>query len=54
MVDELIEKYNPDFAVEEKGSRTEEMLPEENPLGNIFKSKNIPFIIINRINKREI
>ncbi len=43
MVGDLIEKYEPDFGVEENGSRAEETPSQDDPLYSLFKAKNIPF-----------
>ncbi|MFX0069719.1 MAG: hypothetical protein ACFFAO_01385 [Candidatus Hermodarchaeota archaeon] len=42
LVEGLIEKYQPDFAMEERGMRDEGLNPKD-PLVKLFKDKNIPF-----------
>jgi len=42
LIEGLIEKYHPDFAMEEKGMRDERLNPND-PLIKLFKEKNIPF-----------
>jgi len=42
LVEKLIEKYEPDIALEERGMRDESLNPND-PLVSLFKKKNIPF-----------
>lgn len=42
LIEGLIEKYHPDFAMEEKGMRDETLNPND-PLVKLFKDKGIPF-----------
>ena len=42
LIESLIEKYKPDFALEEKGLREEESIKSD-PLARLFKEKSIPF-----------
>lgn len=43
LIKELINKYQPDFAVEEKGSRWDEVISEEDPIAVLFKHFDIPY-----------
>ncbi len=43
IVKELIRNYQPDFAVEEKGSRWDEVISEEDPITVLFNQNNIPY-----------
>ena len=42
----LIAKYNPDFAVEEKGSRWEDTISHEDPLETLFRENRIPYKMV--------
>ena len=42
LIESLIEKYKPDFALEEKGLRDEDSIKTD-PLAKLFKEKEIPF-----------
>jgi len=41
-IDEMIAKYQPNFAVEEKGLRTEDEFRYDNPLIEVFQNHDIP------------
>lgn len=43
LIEDLINKYHPNFAVEEKGSRWDEVISEEDPIAALFKQNNIPY-----------
>jgi len=43
LIKELIEKYNPDFAIEEKGSRWEDTISSDDPLESLFRENKIPY-----------
>ena len=45
LIEGLIEKYHPDFAMEEKGMR-DEMLNPNDPFVELFKEKGIPELLI--------
>ncbi|MBD3214810.1 MAG: hypothetical protein GF311_19520, partial [Candidatus Lokiarchaeota archaeon] len=45
LMEKYIDKYQPDFAVEEKGNRDPELL-EDDPLRSLFKSKKIPYSMV--------
>jgi len=42
----LIAKYNPNFAVEEKGSRWEDTIPNDDLLQTLFREYNIPYKMV--------
>ena len=46
LIEKLIDKYNPDFAIEEKGSRWEDTISNEDPLDVLFREKNIPYKMV--------
>ncbi|MFX0027038.1 MAG: methylene-tetrahydromethanopterin dehydrogenase N-terminal domain-containing protein [Candidatus Hermodarchaeota archaeon] len=43
LIKNLIDKYHPDFAVEEKGSRWDEVISEEDPIAVLFNEYKIPY-----------
>ncbi|MBY9008799.1 MAG: hypothetical protein KGD74_02925 [Candidatus Lokiarchaeota archaeon] len=45
IIEGLIEKYKPNFVMEEKGNRND-ALTEDDPLRNLFMSKNIPYEMV--------
>jgi len=46
LIEHLIEKYNPDFAVEEKGSRWEDTIAPDDPLESLFREFKIPYKMV--------
>ena len=46
LIENLIEKYNPDFAVEEKGSRWEDTIAPDDPLESLFREFKIPYKMV--------
>ncbi|MFX0081152.1 MAG: methylene-tetrahydromethanopterin dehydrogenase N-terminal domain-containing protein [Candidatus Hodarchaeota archaeon] len=46
LIKELIGKYNPDFALEEKGSRWEDTISPDDPLESLFEENHIPYKIV--------
>jgi len=46
LIEELIEKYNPTFAVEEKGSRWDDTISPEDPIETIFRKHGIPYKMV--------
>ncbi|TXT61235.1 MAG: putative Methylene tetrahydromethanopterin dehydrogenase (MtdB) [Promethearchaeota archaeon] len=46
LVRNLVDKYEPDFAVEEKGSRWDETISKEDPVGAQFKELGIPYQMV--------
>jgi len=46
LIENLIAKYNPDFAVEEKGSRWEDTISNDDPLATLFRENNIPYKMV--------
>lgn len=46
LIEELIEKHNPNFAVEEKGSRWEDTISHEDPIETLFREHGIPYKMI--------
>ncbi|MGV9200130.1 MAG: methylene-tetrahydromethanopterin dehydrogenase N-terminal domain-containing protein [Promethearchaeia archaeon] len=43
LVKEIIDKYNPDFAMEEKGSRWADTISKDDPLEKLFRKHDIPY-----------
>ncbi|MFX1431230.1 MAG: NAD(P)-dependent methylenetetrahydromethanopterin dehydrogenase [Promethearchaeota archaeon] len=46
LIENLIAKYNPAFAVEEKGSRWEDTISHNDPLETLFRENNIPYKMV--------
>ncbi|UCD00745.1 MAG: hypothetical protein JSV23_07590, partial [Promethearchaeota archaeon] len=46
LIEGLIAKYNPDYAVEEKGSRWEDTISHEDPLETLFREYKIPYKMV--------
>ncbi|MFW9867164.1 MAG: methylene-tetrahydromethanopterin dehydrogenase N-terminal domain-containing protein [Candidatus Thorarchaeota archaeon] len=46
LIEQLIAKYNPDFATEERGSRWEDIISKEDPLEGLFKEHEIPYEMV--------
>ena len=46
LIEDLIEKYNPHFAVEEKGSRWEDAISHEDPIETLFREHRIPYKMV--------
>ena len=46
LLEELIEKYKPNFAVEEKGSRWEDTISHEDPIEILFQEHGIPYKMV--------
>lgn len=46
LIENLIEKYNPDFVVEEKGSRWEDTIAPGDPLESLFREFKIPYKMV--------
>ncbi|MFX1391745.1 MAG: methylene-tetrahydromethanopterin dehydrogenase N-terminal domain-containing protein [Promethearchaeota archaeon] len=46
LIENFIAKYNPDFAVEEKGSRWEDTISNQDPLETLFRENNIPYKMV--------
>ncbi len=46
LIKNFIEKLHPNFAVEEKGSRWEEVISQDDPISVLFKNYNIPYQMI--------
>ncbi|MFW9773293.1 MAG: methylene-tetrahydromethanopterin dehydrogenase N-terminal domain-containing protein [Candidatus Heimdallarchaeota archaeon] len=46
MIKDLIIKYKPNFAIEEKGSRWEDVISHEDPLEVLFKEFDVPYKMI--------
>ncbi|MFX1379939.1 MAG: methylene-tetrahydromethanopterin dehydrogenase N-terminal domain-containing protein, partial [Promethearchaeota archaeon] len=46
LIEKLIAKYNPDFAIEERGSRWEDTISNEDPLESLFRNNNIPYNMV--------
>ena len=46
LIESIIEKYQPNFAVEENGSRWEEVISQDDPISVLFRTYNIPYQII--------
>jgi len=46
LIENLIGKYNPDFAIEEKGSRWEDTISNEDPLETLFRENSIPYQMV--------
>ncbi|TKJ23213.1 MAG: hypothetical protein CEE43_03515 [Promethearchaeota archaeon Loki_b32] len=46
LIEHLIKKYNPDFAVEEKGSRWEDAIAPDDPLESLFREFKIPYKMV--------
>ncbi|MFX1304453.1 MAG: methylene-tetrahydromethanopterin dehydrogenase N-terminal domain-containing protein [Promethearchaeota archaeon] len=46
LIKDLIAKYNPDFAVEEKGSRWEDTISHDDPLETLFREYKIPYKMV--------
>ncbi|UCC18502.1 MAG: hypothetical protein JSV62_10345 [Promethearchaeota archaeon] len=46
LIENLIAKYTPNFAIEEKGSRWEDTRSTEDPLEILFREKNIPYKMV--------
>ncbi|MFX0188156.1 MAG: methylene-tetrahydromethanopterin dehydrogenase N-terminal domain-containing protein [Candidatus Hodarchaeota archaeon] len=44
VIEDLIEKYEPNFVVEEKGSRWDDTIPDDDPLVALFRERNIPYL----------
>ena len=43
LIKDIINKYHPNFVVEEKGSRWDEVISEEDPIAVLFYEYNIPY-----------
>ena len=43
LIKDIINKYHPNFVVEEKGSRWDEVISEEDPIAVLFNEYNIPY-----------
>ncbi|MFW9972377.1 MAG: NAD(P)-dependent methylenetetrahydromethanopterin dehydrogenase [Candidatus Odinarchaeota archaeon] len=46
LIENLIAKYKPEFAVEEKGSRWEDTISHNDPLETLFRENNIPYKMV--------
>ncbi|MFX1425697.1 MAG: NAD(P)-dependent methylenetetrahydromethanopterin dehydrogenase [Promethearchaeota archaeon] len=46
LIEGLIEKYKPNFAVEEKGSRWEDTISHEDPIEILFRKHGIPYKMV--------
>jgi len=46
LIEELMDKYNPNFAVEEKGSRWEDTISHEDPIETLFREHGIPYKMV--------
>ena len=46
LIEHLIEKYNPDFTIEEKGSRWEDTIAPDDPLESLFREFKIPYKMV--------
>jgi methylene-tetrahydromethanopterin dehydrogenase len=46
LIKNMIEKFNPNFAVEEKGSRWEEVISQDDLISVLFKNYDIPYQMI--------
>ena len=46
LIENLIDKYNPDFAIEEKGSRWEDTISNEDPLETQFRKNKVPYKMV--------
>ncbi|MFW9818837.1 MAG: NAD(P)-dependent methylenetetrahydromethanopterin dehydrogenase [Candidatus Thorarchaeota archaeon] len=46
LIENLIAKYNPDFAIEEKGSRWEDTISNEDLLQTLFRENDIPYKMV--------
>jgi len=46
LIKEFIDKYNPTFAIEEKGSRWEDTISPDDPLESLFREKKIPYKMV--------
>ncbi|MFX0001829.1 MAG: NAD(P)-dependent methylenetetrahydromethanopterin dehydrogenase [Candidatus Hermodarchaeota archaeon] len=46
LIENLITKFNPDFAVEEKGSRWEDTISNTDPLETLFREHKIPYKMV--------
>ena len=46
LIKELIDKYNPDFALEEKGRRWEDTISPDDPLESLFRENKIPYKMV--------
>lgn len=46
LIASLINKYHPNFVTEEKGSRWEEVLSQDDPIATLLQNYEIPYHII--------
>lgn len=46
LIENIIEKYQPNFVVEEKGSRWEEVISQDDPISALFRKYNIPYQMV--------
>ena len=46
LIENLINKYKPNFAVEEKGSRREDTISPDDPIATLLKKYNIPYKMV--------
>lgn len=46
LIKELIDKYNPDFVLEEKGSRWEDTISPDDPLESLCRENKIPYKMV--------
>ncbi|MFW9881758.1 MAG: hypothetical protein ACFFG0_52510, partial [Candidatus Thorarchaeota archaeon] len=54
LIENLIATYNPDFAIEEKGSRWEDTISDMDPLETLFRDNNIPYKMVDISENAEI
>ena len=46
LIEDLIKKHNPNFAIEEKGSRWEDTISHEDPIEILFREHEIPYKMV--------